>query len=619
LELSFLLVALVAFCTPMLLNRLKISLIPTSIAEIIVGIILGKSGFNIIHIDSLLNYMSTFGVIILLFLSGMEIDFSLFKKNAGPVTPLALKRAQNQPTTSADQVAIIAYGATLVTSVILAYLLKLSGLFSDLFLAVILFSTIALGIVISVLKENELLSKPLGQALLLIAVLGEVIPLLSLTIYSSLVAGRGGSIWLISLLFIAGALIFKHFQWFFKDLNTLNKATTQIDIRLAFAIIIALVLLAEAVGAENILGAFVAGIVLKLLQPATSTQHKLDALGYGFFIPYFFILTGVKLDIPSLLSSPKTLVLIPIFFICFILAKMTTYFGLRLRFKEKNALAGAFLSSTTITLVLAVLTVAENLKVINAQQSGAFLIAGILTCIVGPLLFNKLTQPEPEDLQKTTVHILGVNLVTVNVLKRLTADWYDIKMYTDSKKNYTTYNHIGNINFLESLEPDDLISQQVFDADIMVFGYSKPEINFKLALAAKEYGVERVITSIENSDPVSMSQMDKTLKKAGIEYFSAFDTSVGIMSAIIETPSTLELLTGSAHLYEVIVNNAKFAGLEVKDLPFIQHITISRIFREGKPIAPHGDTQIQLGDHIVFSADRSIVNTVRQTISKLND
>ena len=124
-KISFLLVALVAFCTPMLLNRLKISLIPTSIAEIIIGIILGKSGFNIIHIDSLLNYMSTFGVIILLFLSGMEIDFSLFKKNAGPVTPLALKRAQNQPTTSADQVAIIAYGATLVTSVIFGISLKI--------------------------------------------------------------------------------------------------------------------------------------------------------------------------------------------------------------------------------------------------------------------------------------------------------------------------------------------------------------------------------------------------------------------------------------------------------------------------------------------------------------
>lgn len=618
-SLSFLLVSLVAFATPMLLNRLKIKLLPTSVAEIIIGIILGQSGFHLIKMDSLLSYMSTFGVIILLFLSGMEIEFSLFKKNSGPLTPLALKRADNAPTTSAVQVAVIGYALTLVTAFILAYCLKLSGLFNDVFLAGILFSTIALGIVISVLKENELLSKPLGQALLLIAVLGEVIPLLSLTLYTSIVAGHGASIWLVSLIFIVGAIIFRHFRWFFKALDSLNKSTTQIDIRLAFAIIITLVLLAEAVGAENILGAFVAGIVVKLLQPAQSTQQKLDALGYGFFIPFFFILTGVKLDIPTLMQSPKTLVLIPIFFGIFILAKLPTYFGLRLRFKEKNALAGAFLSSTTITLVLAILTVAQDLKIISAQQAGAFVLAGILTCILGPLLFNKLSEPEPEDLQKTTVHILGVNLITVNAIKRLTKDWYDIKLYTAEPKNYATYKYLDNVYLLDCLEPQSLIENQVFDADIMVLGYSKPHVNFKLALAAKEYGVDRVITSIENSDPISMGKMDKQLKKAQIEYFSAFDASVGLMSAIIETPSTLELLTGKSHLYEVVVNNAKFAGLEIKKLPFIEHITISRIFRNGKPIAPHGDTQIQLNDHIVFSADRDIVDQVRQTISKMND
>ncbi|MDO4455782.1 MAG: cation:proton antiporter, partial [Ligilactobacillus agilis] len=73
----------------------------------------------------------------------------------------------------------------------------------------------------------------------------------------------------------------------------INKSTTQLDIRLAIFVIIMLVWMAEKVGAENILGAFVAGIVFKLLQPAEDTEQRLDSIGYGFLIPFFFIMTGV--------------------------------------------------------------------------------------------------------------------------------------------------------------------------------------------------------------------------------------------------------------------------------------------------------------------------------------
>ena len=92
------------------------------------------------------------------------------------------------------------------------------------------------------------------------------------------------------------------------------------------------------------------------------------------------------------------------------------------------------LSQTTITLVLATLTVAQNLKVISSEQSGAFILAAVVSCILGPLVFNKLHKPEPEDLKKTKVTIIGVNLVTINTAEQLNEDWYDIQMYTNWKK-----------------------------------------------------------------------------------------------------------------------------------------------------------------------------------------
>ena len=221
----------------------------------------------------------------------MEIDFSLFKKNSkNQMTPLELKQANAQPKASPLKTAVVAYILSCVTAVVLAVLFKVSGLFSNFMLATILFATVSLGVVISLLKENELLSKPFGQTLLLFAVLGEVVPLLTLTVYSSIYSGKGETLWLISLIFIAAALFLRHFHKFFSFYDQINKATTQLDMRLAFFIIITLVVIAESVGAENILGAFVAGIVVKLLQPEKETQRKLDSIGYGIFIPYFFVL-----------------------------------------------------------------------------------------------------------------------------------------------------------------------------------------------------------------------------------------------------------------------------------------------------------------------------------------
>ncbi|WP_422804616.1 cation:proton antiporter [Tetragenococcus halophilus] len=333
---SLVIVTFAAFLTPMLLARFHISFIPTTVAEIFVGILLGKSGFNIVENNAVLSTISTLGVVLLLFLSGMEIDFSLFKK-PDTSTPLAARQAENTSKETPLKVASLAYGLTVVGSVLLAVLFCVSGFFSDVQLASILFSTVALGIVIPVLKENELLGRTYGQTLLLFAVLGEVVPLLGLTIYSSLKSGNSSTLWFTSLIFLVAVLLLLRFRNFFTVFKKYTKSTTQLDVRLAFVVIITLVVLAETVGAENVLGAFLAGIVIKLLEPEKETEEKLDAIGYGYFIPFFFILTGVKLDLVAMFSSAETLVLIPLFLIAFLLAKLPAYFIFRRLFTTSNS------------------------------------------------------------------------------------------------------------------------------------------------------------------------------------------------------------------------------------------------------------------------------------------
>ncbi|EPC89441.1 TrkA C-terminal domain-containing protein, partial [Lacticaseibacillus paracasei] len=97
------------------------------------------------------------------------------------------------------------------------------------------------------------------------------------------------------------------------------------------------------------------------------------------------------------------------------------------------------------------------------------------------------------------------------------------------------------------------------------------------------------------------------------------EANVALLRSLIETPSTLQILDDTvAGIYEITVRNSRFAGLELKNLPFIDDITVSQIYRNKKFVAPHGDTQIHLGDHLIFSGDKHVIRDIREQVEKLN-
>ncbi|KRN28200.1 sodium hydrogen exchanger family protein [Lactobacillus selangorensis] len=608
-SLSLVIVLLAALMTPIIMARFHIANVPTAVAEIIVGILLGKTGFNLIHNNSVLTQLSTLGVIILIFLSGMEINFDLFKRRP--------KGAKADPRPAPLPLALWSYGSILVLSLLLSLFLRQIGQFQNVILATILFSTIALGVVIAALKEKELLSKPFGQTVLLIAAFGEIIPLLALSVYSAMNGSNAKSLWLISLIFVVAIILLLRFRQIYQWFTQIDKSTTQLDIRMAFFIIITLVAVAEQTGAENILGAFLAGMVMKLLHPREETQDKLTSLGYGFFIPIFFIMTGAKLNLRTLLADRATWILIPLFFACFMVAKLGVYFILKRRFKNSNALAGTFLTSTTITLVLPILTVGRNLHVLTTQQSGAFTIAAVLTCLLAPILFNQFYRPEKEDFQKVTVHFIGANLMTIPIAQQLSKGLYETELLTNSEKNYRTYNSEANVKLVSDWSDAALADAQAFDADIVVLAYSNSKTNFKLANQALKAHVPRIIARFESTD-LEDEQAD-ILTAQGVEIYNTYTANVTMLRSLIETPSTLKILNATdAGLYEVVVRNRRFAGYEIQHLPFVDQITISRIYRNGQFVAPHGDTQLHLGDHLIFTGNRQMLATLREQVGKLN-
>lgn len=606
-QLSMLIVMLAALVIPIMMARFKVSSVPTAVAEIMVGIFLGKSAFNIVQQTSTLTLLSSLGVILLMFLSGMEINFDLFKK-----VPGQKKRDSKSPVS----LAAISFTGVIIVAMLLGVCLRLMGLFSDVLLATILFSTVALGIVIATLKEKEILSRPMGQTILLTAVLGEVIPMLALTFYASIYGHNAGRLWLIVLLFLAAIILLRRFRQPYVWFNKVSKATTQLDIRLAFFLIFTLVTVAETVGAENILGAFLAGMVMKLLEPSEATQEKLTSIGYGFFIPIFFIMTGVRLDLKSLFANKTALALIPVLVACFIIAKLPTFLVYRSRFNQRNSFAGGFLTVTTITLVLPSLQVAQNLHAITSTQSAAFILAAVIVCILAPIVFNSTYKLAKEDLVKEKVVIIETNTLTVPVAQQLSHNWYDVRMLTDNQENYKTYDsEVSDLKYFDEITEQELDEGHYFDTDVMVLGFRRDIKNYRMAVLAKQHGVKRVIASIQ--DPKVSIKWTDELTGLGVEIFNSYVVQNSVLRSLIESPSVFEMMM-SAHsgLFEVIVHNRRYVGMEIRSLPLIDQITITRIYRNHKAISPSGDTVLEYGDHILYTGPYKVVNQVRSRLGR---
>ena len=278
----------------------------------------------------------------------------------------------------------------MLISIILAYAFKWLGLVDDVLLMVIIISTISLGVVVPTLKEMNIMRTTIGQFILLVAVLADLVTMLLLTVYGAINGHGGSTIWLTGIL-IVFTIIFYILGGVFKRMSFLQKlkdGTTQIGIRAVFALIILLVALAEGVGAEYILGAFLAGVVVSLLNPDEEMVEKLDSFGYGFFIPIFFIMVGVDLNIPSLIKEPSLLLIIPVLIIAFVVSKLIPVLFIKRWFDTKTTIASAFLLTSTLSLVIAAAKIAEQLKTISAETSGILILSAVITCVFVPIVLK---------------------------------------------------------------------------------------------------------------------------------------------------------------------------------------------------------------------------------------
>ena len=607
--LSLVVVVLAAFLTPILVNRLRVSFLPVVVAEILMGIVIGHSFLNLVERDAMLNILSTLGFIFLMFLSGLEIDFKAFKKDKSSTTQEEKSKKQEP---GHLQLAVIVFMAIMIISIVFAYMFKWLGLIDDVLLMVIIISTISLGVVVPTLKEMNIMRTTIGQFILLVAVLADLVTMILLTGYGAMHASGSTSLWLIGSL-VVFTLIFYFLGGIFKKaqfLQMLMDGTTQIGIRAVFALIILLVALAEGVGAENILGAFLAGVVVSLLGPDEDMVEKLDSFGYGFFIPIFFIMVGVDLNIPELIKEPSLLLIIPFLILAFLISKLVPVFYIRRWFDMKTTISSAFLLTSTLSLVIASAKIAEQLGTISSEISGILILSSVITCVFVPIVFKKMFPMPDEATRQIEVSLIGKNQLTIPIAQNLTSQLYQVSLYyrndlSDKRKLSDAISMIEIADYEEEL----LERLGLFERNIVVCSTNDDDINRKVALMAKAHGVKRVICRLESS------ASDVELQKEGIEVFSSYLSNKILLKGLIETPNMLNLLSNvETSLYEIAMLNHQYDQIQLRNFPFDGDIIFVRIIRNNESIVPHGDTQLRYRDRVIVTGSKEYVDELKREL-----
>jgi len=599
---SLMVVVGIAFIIPILLHQLRLKVLPVVVAEILAGLIIGESGLNIIKQDTWLELLSAFGFIYLMFLSGLEIDFSQFSRKTG-----SRKKGPNPLIAS-----LIVFVGIMVISYGLAELLVLMNFVSEPYLMTIIIATISLGVVVPVLKEQQLIETPFGQTILLITVISDFVTMILLAIYISSRSGSMDSMLLLLAFFVIVVVVYFSIRRFtrWKFLDVLLRGTAQLGTRGVFALILLFVVMSENMGVENILGAFLAGVIVSLLAPDKSFQHSLETFGYGFLIPIFFVMTGVKLNIWELMGDFQIILFIPVLLLAIFLSKLIPALLLRIWFNWQETWSAGLLLSSTLSLVIAAATVALDQGLISSSMQGALILVAVISCFISPILFNRIL-PEREK-KPTKIAIIGANHMTLPVSQDLMNEGFQVELYSaqpsgmESKEEQYSRFPLTEVSRLDNVS---LTDKGAFDVDILVCGSLDDKLNLLVARHAQKMGVERVIVRLEDPGRFEQAQDE------GFEVFSTLYAARTLLRGLVQFPGAVRLITtNDDSIKEVIVGNPAYNQVMLREMPALGPALVLRIYRGKSFIIPHGSTEILLGDRLLVSGDAEHIEQMRQAL-----
>jgi Kef-type K+ transport system membrane component KefB len=346
---------------------------PVVVVELLLGILIGPHVFDIAGTDNFIDFFSNLGLGMLFFFAGYEIDFERIKGR--PLQLGALGWGLS---------VALAYGiggALAAAGIVLSFLYTGSAM-----------ATTAIGTLIPILRDGEELHTRFGTYLLAAGGIGEFGPILLVTLVLSTANPLHEAAILVAfvVLALAMALVSVRLAWRgWPALERTFEASSQLAVRVTVVLIFGLVLLAGKLGLDVLLGGFVAGMIVRLALKGHELhvfESKLTAVGFGFFVPFFFVVSGIAFDLGAL-GSAEALAKLAMFFVLFLVVRGTPAMLLyRRTLHRRQRAALAFYSATELPLVVAITTIATESGHMRASTAAGLVGAAMLSTLVYPFL-----------------------------------------------------------------------------------------------------------------------------------------------------------------------------------------------------------------------------------------
>ena len=374
---GLLIVVAVAFAAPFLLGLAPRLRLPSVVVEIVAGIVIGPSVLGIVEVDQVIEVLALVGLGFVLFLAGLEIEF---EKLRGSVLRLTA----------------IGFVVSFAIAVVVALGLSAGGLVETPLLVAIILCATSLGVIVPVLKDSGEIASPFGQLIVAAASIADFGAIILLTLFFSGEGGVGSTLLLLGALLVLAAVVFatvrgaEHSMRIKADLLRLQDTTAQIRIRAAIVLFVGFAAVAEELGFEVILGTFIAGAITPLLDRDEVMTHpdfrrKLEAIGFGFFIPVFFVTSGVRFDLDALVAEASNLAMVPVFLAALLLVRgLPALLYRRVLDARRTAVAG-ILQATSLPFIVAASAIGLELGLIDAAESAALIGAGLLSVLAFPV------------------------------------------------------------------------------------------------------------------------------------------------------------------------------------------------------------------------------------------
>jgi Kef-type K+ transport system membrane component KefB/Trk K+ transport system NAD-binding subunit len=596
--LALLLITSLAFIVPLMASRFRRVRLPIVVGEILAGIVIGRSGFNLVEPSPTLGFLAEFGFAYLMFLSGLEVDFNL-------LIPSGRVSNQNSRWKNPLTIASLLLAGTISLALLGTFGLERAGILQNPILMALILSTTSLGVVVPVLKEQEILGSRFGQAILVAASIADFVTLLLLTV----VIAIGSHGLTLDLLLIPVLLLIFGFmsrasqrlrsQPFLRRLmEELSSATAQIRVRGAFALMVAWVVLAESLGVELILGAFLAGAIAGLLagHEDTASREKLDAIGYGFFIPIFFIMVGVDFNLRVLAKTPSALLLVPLLVLLAYFVKVIPALFMRFNFSWRETIAGGFLLSSRLSLIIAASAIALSIGAIDDAVNSAIILLAVISCTFSPLFFNRIFMKGAEVRRRGAI-IIGQDQMAEMLTERLLASGETVTVICPDESRLDAFSQL-KVQIVSSCSDPQTALQDAGaeQARILVDLTIRPEDTMIVCeLARTQFNIPIVVSRIGEVDLIPR------LRDLGVKVVQPALATAMALEGALRYPTAFDVLSQQAEdvrVNEVGFRNRRLEGTPLQKIRLPGNALILSIRRDGTIMVPQADMVLKEGDRI---------------------